>query len=302
MQVIIDTDPGLGRRGKDVDDGLALFFILNNPEAFKVKGITTVYGNTRVNVGFKLLEKYLELKNSLNIPHFKGLSSNKELGKINPASEFMINQVKTHPNKLTLIALGPLTNVATALDYYPNFFNELKRIVFMGGVIKSTIHRFKPQFILGEGIFDTTEFNFHQDPLATKRVIEAKTDTPRIGIGLDVCTQLIFKREHLDKLEKVNSPIIEFIIPFLEKWLKIWEFNISKGFYPFDTVVPIYLMHPKMFVCNNYHLKVDTDKIPGKLIINNQKDRISTPISYCMKLKNPNFKDKFMDLLLQGLI
>ncbi|TFF87906.1 MAG: nucleoside hydrolase, partial [Promethearchaeota archaeon] len=224
-QVLIDTDPGLGRKGKDVDDGLALFFILNNPEIFSVEGITTVYGNTKVNIGFKLLEKYLELTDKSNIPHFKGLSSSDYLGELNPASEFMINQVKKYPKQLTLIALGPLTNVATALEHYPDFLNNLKQVIFMGGVIESTKNKFSPQFIFEEAIFDTTEFNFYQDPQATKSVIETKTATSRIGIGLDICTQVIFTRDHLKKLKKVKTQLIEYIIPYLESWLKIWEFN-----------------------------------------------------------------------------
>lgn len=75
MKVLIDTDPGLGKNFADVDDGLALFLMLNNPESFEIEGITTVFGNTQVKQGYRLLKKYLNLVGKENIPHFLGASS-----------------------------------------------------------------------------------------------------------------------------------------------------------------------------------------------------------------------------------
>ncbi|MHA1491771.1 MAG: nucleoside hydrolase [Promethearchaeota archaeon] len=125
---LIDTDPGLGTRSADIDDGLALFLMFNNPEFFKIEGITTIFGNTPVNKGFNLLKKYLNIVNRENIPHKLGACSKDDFGTLNDASRFLIEIVKENPNELTLLPLGPLTNIATALKHYPEFFDNLKKI------------------------------------------------------------------------------------------------------------------------------------------------------------------------------
>ena len=112
MKVLIDTDPGLGKKFADVDDGLALFFMLKNPEFFEIEGITTVFGNTQVKQGYKLLKNYLNLVRKENIPHFLGASSKDDFRYINEASKFLIQKVKENPKELTLLTLGPLTNIA----------------------------------------------------------------------------------------------------------------------------------------------------------------------------------------------
>lgn len=128
MKVLIDTDPGLGKNFADVDDGLALFLMLNNPKFFEIEGITTVFGNTQVKQGYKLLKKYLNLVGKTNIPHFLGASSKDDFGHMNEASQFLIEKVKEKPNELTLLTLGPLTNIGTALKNYPDFLNNLKSL------------------------------------------------------------------------------------------------------------------------------------------------------------------------------
>jgi purine nucleosidase len=92
-KVIIDCDPGLGKRAVEVDDGLALFLMLNNPDIFDIVGITTIYGNTPVETGYKLIEKYLDLANRTEIPHFLGASSKYALGTLTDASKFLIDKI-----------------------------------------------------------------------------------------------------------------------------------------------------------------------------------------------------------------
>ena len=71
FKVIIDCDPGLGRRAADVDDGLAIFLMLNNPDVFDIIGITTVFGNTPVEIGYKLIKRYLKLANTVYIANMR---------------------------------------------------------------------------------------------------------------------------------------------------------------------------------------------------------------------------------------
>jgi purine nucleosidase len=139
MRVIVDCDPGLGKKKSltDVDDGLALFFMLNQPDLFEIEGFTVTYGNTRVKTGYKLLKEYLQLTSRSNLPHYLGANSREDLIKLTEASEFLISEVKDNPNEFTLLILGPLTNIATAIMKYPEFLDDLKEVIFMGGVINT---------------------------------------------------------------------------------------------------------------------------------------------------------------------
>jgi len=300
-RVLIDTDPGLGSMAADVDDGLALFIMLNNPEVFKIEGITTVFGNTPVKKGNLLLKQYLELSSRKDIPHFVGASSKYSLGKLTDASSFLIEEVKENPKKLTLITLGPLTNIATALEHYSEFFENLKQLIFMGGTVEPS-SAFNSQFVFNNGLSEKMEFNFYSDPNATKRVVETETFTNRIGMGLDICCQAVFKREHLKKIESVSNPIAKYLVVNIKNWLSIWELNKSNGFFPYDVFVPIYLLKPEMFTSVELFLEVDTESFPGKVSIMDLKRENSAPITYCMNFSNPDGEEEFMDILISNLI
>ncbi|TFF96987.1 MAG: nucleoside hydrolase [Promethearchaeota archaeon] len=304
MRVLIDTDPGLGQENADVDDGLALFLMLNNPK-FEIEGITTVFGNTRVKKGYELLKKYLDLSGNSSIPNKIGAKNYRKLGKPTEASEFLIQKVKEHPNELTLITLGPFTNISTALMEFPAFFDDLKEIVIMAGLL-SPIFLVNKHFIK---LYEKTplqqvlcEFNSYRDPQATKIALEAKTQTPRIQMGLEVCCKVIITQDHVREIESINKPIPQFIVKDLWSWIKLQETFLGlKGFFPYDTLVPIYLLEPELFKSIDLFLEIDTENIPGKYSIR-KSEKDSTPISYCFDFKNENAKDRFLDLLISNLI
>jgi purine nucleosidase len=299
MRVLIDTDPGLGKKGADVDDGLALLFMLNHSNVFEIEGITTVFGNTSVKIGYKLLEQYLNLVNRMDIPHKIGARSKNDLGKLTEASKFMIDLVKENPNEITLLTLGPLTNISTALHHFPSLFDDLKKIVFMGGTIEPT-NAFNEKFSI---VSPHTEFNFYSDPNATRLFIEHESGTPRIGMGLDICCKVLFDEKSLIKMAQSNNPIPKFILEDLKYWFNLWKtYNGTDGFYPFDTFVPIYLMNPELFKFEDFSFKVDIGEIPGKLIKISHMVSKSKVITYALDFKEPNYGEKFVNILVNGLI
>jgi len=303
MRVLLDTDPGLGRTFADVDDGLTLFLMLNNAK-FEIEGITTVFGNTAVKVGYLLMKKYLRLAGRLDIPHKMGAAAKHDLGKLNDASKLLIDKVKEHPKELTLLTLGPLTNIATVLRHYPEFFDDLNKIVMMGGTLTPFAG-----FLMNRLFFDkmktktfVSEFNFYQDVEATKEVIEFKTTTPRVEMGLDICCRTVFKKEHLKRIESVDKPIPQFIAKHLKFWLNLWKIFLKGGFYPFDTFVPIYLLKPELFKTANLFLEVETENVPAKLSILKGKRENSAPITYCTDFVDLKSKEEFMEILISNLL
>lgn len=299
-RVIIDTDPGLGKRAADIDDGLALFLMLNNPDIFDIVGITTVYGNTPVEVGYKLLKKYLQLANRTEIPCFLGATSRYTMGTLTNASKFLIEKIQEYENELILLAIGPLTNIATVFQQYPNLFEKVKKIIFMGGTIEPT-SAFSPPFIFEDGLSELVEFNFQCDPIAAQILIETETNVPRIGMGLDICCQAVFKEEHLKRIQSVQNPITNFIVKNIKNWLNIWKYNKSEGFYPFDVFVPVYLIKPELFTTIDLYLNIDTREELGRILILDKKRKNSAPITYCMNFKDEQGDKEFMNLLITNL-
>jgi purine nucleosidase len=304
MRILIDTDPGLGQQNADVDDGLALFLMLNNPK-FQIEGITTVFGNTPVTKGHELVNKYLSLAEKSEIPNIMGAKNRRKLGKPTEASEFLVQKVKENPNELTLLTLGPFTNVSTALMEFPAFFDDLKEIVIMAGLLSPIFlvnphfNRFYEKMPLQQIL---CEFNSFRDPEATKIALEAETQTPRVQMGLEVCCKIIITEQHLQKIESVNKPIPKFIVEDARKWIGIQEsFWGIKGFFPFDTCVPIYLLAPELFKSTQLYLEVDTEDIPGKYSITKEK-KDSAPISYCFDFHDDSAKEQFFDILISNLI
>lgn len=309
MRVLVDTDPGLGLKYADVDDGLALLLMLNNPK-FEIEGITAVFGNTPVDKGFPLIQKYLNLARKPNIPCKKGAASQKDLGKLNEASDFLIKKVKENPGELSLLTLGPFTNVATALLHYPEFFDDLKEIIIMGGTL-TPLSAFNPWFkYIDRRFYDklpikslVAEFNSYNDPRATKKVLEAATKTPRIQMGLEICCSVVITKQLIKRIAKVNKPIPQFIAKYVPFWLNLWRLISGRGgFYPFDTCVPIYLLEPEIYKSVNLHLTIDTKNIPGKYSILKERRKNSAPITYCTGFVDQKAQEKFLEILISNLI
>jgi len=142
-KVIIDTDIG-----DDVDDAFALALALRSPE-LQIIGITTTFGDTETRA--KLVDRFLAEVGRLDIPVAAGTPTVSkgtftqrryaEGGRSakpshTDAVSFILEQIRRHPGQVTLIAIGPLTNVGAAIDKDGATFRKLKRVVLMGGSIK----------------------------------------------------------------------------------------------------------------------------------------------------------------------
>jgi len=203
--VILDCDPGH-------DDAVALLLALASPE-LELVGVTTVSGNQTVDKTTANALRVLEFADRGDIPvaagaarplvreqfaaaHVHGESGldGPELpppaGSVvgAPAVEFIAEQIRARKGKLTLVPVGPLTNVALLLALAPDARPE--RIVLMGGSI-------------GEGnITPAAEFNVWADPEAARRVFESGIDVTMVG--LDVTHQALVTQAHTDALRGVG--------------------------------------------------------------------------------------------------
>ena len=234
-RIIIDCDPGNGVAGANVDDGLALALALAS-DCIKLELITIVAGNTPRDTGYQVACQMLKELNKTNIPVVKG-AAQALLEPAAPWREQLDNNVRkqgllslwdnlpplpplndhsaphaaqaigelvcNNPGEITVVAIGPLTNIAHTIQLYPDFASSVAEIVIMGGV-----------FQLDNYLKDT---NFAVDPEAAKLVIESGANITLAP--LDVTTQTMLTHHDLDKLHSFANPLTDFIVRTSRPWM-----------------------------------------------------------------------------------
>jgi inosine-uridine nucleoside N-ribohydrolase len=222
-RVIIDTDPG-------ADDALAILLALNSPEV-RVEAVTVVHGNTTVKQGLANALRLVSLAGRDDIPVAGGASrplaqkamtaeffngQNGLLGielpgpKIKADARFgpdlVIELVRKHPRQVTLVALGPLTNLALAVAKDPGVVPLVKEVVLMGGSLS------------GGNATGAAEANIYGDPEAARAVFAA--GWPLTMVGLDVTNRTRFTKAHLQRLAKTQGPQNDVAVQLLERLAK----------------------------------------------------------------------------------
>jgi purine nucleosidase len=213
-KIIFDTDPG-------TDDALALMLALNSPE-LDVRAITVVPGNVTASQGLENALRMVSLANRCDIPiaagaqhplfqklvtaefwHGKNGLANVELppSKCKVDSHFgpdlIIQMVHAAPREITLVPVGPLTNIALAVLKDPSIVPLVKEVIIMGGSIS------------GGNVNASAEANIYNDPEAAQIVFQA--GWPLIMVGLDVGDKTLFSKKYLDQLSQTHGPINDFI-------------------------------------------------------------------------------------------
>ncbi len=217
--IIFDTDPG-------DDDAVSLIWALASG-AFDIKAITVTNGNISVDKCLINALRVLELCNRTDIPVFGGAyrplvrpSINAEwihgsdglgdqgfaLPTTKPQTEFapqaMVRIAKESLEPITILSIGPLTNVALAILSDPEFEHRVKEVVFMGGAVKVSGNQ-APR----------ASYNVMVDPEAAKVVYNSAI--PVVQIGLDVCDLVTQTVQDLDCIEAQHTKVSEFIIKLL---------------------------------------------------------------------------------------
>jgi purine nucleosidase len=206
-RIILDTDLAMGAPGSDIDDGFALALAVAEP-TLALELVTTVGGNTDVDTATRLARDLLELLDQGDVPVVRGAA-----GPLDPrlrrperavrapdgvppgpyAAAEIAARVMAEPGRLTLVAIGPLTNVALALLLEPRVASAVREIVVMGGVyLEHTNVGAMPG-----------EFNFWSDPDAARVVLHS--GAPLLLVGLDVTRKVRLSRADADRLAEAGA-------------------------------------------------------------------------------------------------
>ncbi len=216
QKIIIDTDPG-------VDDALAILLALAAKDKLEVMALTTVNGNVDLDQVTKNAFKILKIAGREDIPVYKGNSKplmrqmnhceefhgDDGLGNIGmddyagnfqseSATDFLIQKTREQKGQITIVPIGPLTNIAEAIQKAPDFIDNVKELVIMGGAEH------------GGNMSPHAEFNFWTDPEATKIVFEAGFKKITM-IGLDATSYVFLNPTLRELLYLLDTPISRFI-------------------------------------------------------------------------------------------
>jgi len=261
MHAIIDTDPG-------VDDALAILLALNSPE-LKVEALTVVPGNVEAWQGLENALKLVSLANRCDIPvaggaqhplnqklitaqywHGKNGFADVELpaAKCKADSRFgpdlIIELVHKYPHDITLIPVGPLTNIALAVSKDPSIVPLVKNIVIMGGSIT------------GGNVDGAAEANIYNDPEAAAIVFNAGWMVTMVGS--DVGERTIITRKHLDELRKMHGPESDFVYKLADFYLTRSEKSGYSGAAMYDPLAVGTAMDPTLVTLKDMHVDVET--------------------------------------------
>jgi len=218
-KIVFDTDPG-------TDDALALMLALNSPE-LDVRAITVVPGNVTAEMGLENALRMASLANRCDIPvaagakhplfqklitaefwHGKNGLANIDLppSKCKVDSRFgpdlIIQLVHESPHEITLVPVGPLTNIALAVEKDPSIVPLVKEVILMGGSIS------------GGNVNAAAEANIYNDPEAAQVVFQA--GWPVTMVGLEVGDKAMLTPKYLGQLSQTHGPINDFIAGVLK--------------------------------------------------------------------------------------
>ena len=223
----------MGVRGADVDDNLALLVALASSE-LDLRGVTVTFGNTPLEVGLRSGQTTLDAARS-RASLYAGARSPADLGRTTSAVDFLIDTVLSDPGNVHLLCLGPVTNVATAMQRAPEFAGALASLTLMGGA-------FRFPWFAQKG-----DPNFGWDIESAMVVLNAPTRAPSTMIAMDVCTAARFTRAEQRQLAAIESPLARHIVDGIDPWLTRHRRFGLPGFFPWDVVALAWLLAPSLF-------------------------------------------------------
>ena len=247
---IIDTDIG-----DDIDDAFALALALQSPE-LKILGITTEYGDTELRA--RLVDRYLAAVGRKDIPVAAGVATSHDNvftqaayaereppRKHADGVKFLLDEIRRHPGKITIIAIGPEGNLAAALQRDAATFRRVKRVVLMGGSIYRGYGN--------EHRAPDAEWNINRDPGAAKALLAA--GVPVFMMPLD-STQIPLKAEERERLFAFGSPLTDQLTLLYHQWVAHTDSH-SPNPTLFDPVAVTYAIHPELCPAKPFRIEVD---------------------------------------------
>jgi uridine nucleosidase len=281
-KVIIDTDPG-------TDDAMAILLALNSPE-LNVIGISVVPGNVPGKLGLENALRVVSLANRCDIPvtggalkplfqeliSGEGWHGKNGLGdvetppskcKADPrfGADMIVQMVHANPHEITLIPIGPLTNIALAIQRDPSIVPLVKEVIIMGGAIN------------GGNSTAVAEANIHGDPEAAQIVFQAgwKLTMCTLGIG----NKTPFTHKEIAQLAKTHGPQNDFAVKVITRQADFAAKAGYGGMPMYDATAVGMAIDPTLIKTELWHVDVETEgKFTRGETVANRENRIERDV------------------------
>ena len=300
-KIIIDTDPGQ-------DDAMAIMLAVKS-ENFKILAFTTVCGNSTIENTTRNARYLLSVLEREDIPVYSGaqrplkidliqavVHGKSGLEGIDPTNESkltgnavekILTIVKENPREITLVTLGPLTNIALAIQKDPKTMQKVKEIVTMGGAINVAGNKNR-----------VAEFNIFVDPDAAKIVFDFPVK--KSLVPLDACNNVLLTMQDFEavKDKKLREVLIKMNRPYIRNLAK--DAGV-KGALMYDPLTVFYLL--KKNTCKKYddNIQVETkgDVTRGMTVIDRRKvtDLLKPNVTIVNYISQAKFRKTFTDVL-----
>jgi len=298
-KVIIDTDPGH-------DDALALMLAIQS-KAFDILAITTVCGNSSIENTTRNADYILSLFSSKvpiysgadkplkrelikavvhGISGLDGIDPTNEPNLTNNAPEKIIELLESN-NDVTIITLGPLTNIANVLLKRPDLQTKIKEFVIMGGAIKVSGNKNR-----------VAEFNFFVDPDAVDIVF--KSNVNKILVPLDACNNVEMQLYDFEKIINpvLREPILKMMNPFIRN---IFDNEGTNAALVYDALTVYYLLNPNACSIEQYNILIETkgDYTFGMSVADLRKkpDSSGSNVNVVMNIDKQSFINDFIRII-----
>jgi purine nucleosidase len=266
-RILFDTDPG-------IDDAMALLMLARDARA-ELVGISTVFGNAPVDVttanALALCHRF-----GIDVPVARGaarpmmreprhfpvqIHGHDGLGDVAPlpahdrtreavdAARFICDMARRHGGELTLVAVGPLTNLAQALALDPELPRLVQRVVVMGGAFGTLGH--------GGNVTPVAEANVFCDPHAADAVFGATW--PVTVVGLDVTHQVLMSAAYLDALGHAGGAEGRFMRDITRNYERFYQHRTGGGIYAHDASAVACALDASRFEVRHGALRVVTE-------------------------------------------
>lgn len=301
IKMIIDTDPG-------IDDAMAIFYAMGAPD-IDLLGLTSIFGNVTVEQATRNALRLFEW-GGVDAEVAPGLSTPRALPAFPPsaevhgdegfgrvaaatakgkpltetAPEYLVRMAREHKGELVLAPVGPLTNIAAAIDLDPDFTTNLKAMVIMGGSLRA-----------GGNITPAAEANTYHDPHAAQVVFGAGGNIAMVG--LDVTDRIQCARSEFHDLAKFSpkiggllSEMADFYIDFYEQIGKFYGCALH------DPAAILACTNPELFTLEHVAVEVvcDGERV-GETV--ESQDPARPKIDVCIDVDITAVKDKFFSVL-----
>jgi len=244
--VWIDTDPAVGVTDRDVDDGFALVQAFHTPEIV-VRGVSVVFGNTDLEHAEQIAREIAGRAGPAGLGVFRGSASAKDLGLETPATRALIAALEHET--LTLLVLGPATNVASVLRLRPDLAPRIRSLVAVAG------RRPGQRFTTGtRNPKAHRDFNFELDSAAFEIILA--TEIPIVLAPFEVSSKVWITEAELQRLE-AGPESIRWMIEPARRWLALWQSVFgADGFNPFDTLAVAAVARPDLVWCEKIAVSI----------------------------------------------